>query len=264
MLNYSASKLDSNIWCNSDHHNMASSVIVSTNYLLFDLDGTLVFSNQAVEATWKDTIDIHNESHPELPALDLPTFLHTSHGTRTQELFKKFFPYLPNSIDDINDFEGTIVSKYGQYAKEVEGATKLLSKINENHHNQWAIVTSGTKKLAHGWVETVFPNIEKPPIFITANDVNNGKPNPEGYLKGYESLKKINGGKEGVTVVFEDAPTGIKAGVAAGFKVIGMATGFPKQVLIDAGASFVVQDMTSVSLLHDKDDDKIQITLNVL
>lgn len=244
---------------------MPETVTINTDFLLFDLDGTLVNSNEAVEATWHDVIKAHNENQKELPPLDPVTFLKSSHGSRTSEIFKRYFPYFASSTEDVNDFEQGIVTNYGHFAKPVNGSTELLEQINRNHHEQWAIVTSGTFKLAHGWVEKVFPSVNKPTVFITANDVNDGKPNPEGYLKAFHTLVKSNNGtpEEKQAIVFEDAPTGIKAGVNGKFVVVGIATTFSKQVLLDAGATYVIEDLSQVRLINDN-KGSIEISLNVL
>lgn len=39
-------------------------VKLTTNYLLFDLDGTLVNSTPAVEQTWHDVVEKHNKTYP--------------------------------------------------------------------------------------------------------------------------------------------------------------------------------------------------------
>lgn len=62
---------------------------------------------------------------------------------------------------------------------------------------------------------------------VTAEDVNQGKPNPDVFLKA--------AAKTGVMparcVVFEDAFAGIEAGQAGGMKVVGVATTHPAEVL---------------------------------
>lgn len=223
---------------------------LNVNFLLFDLDGTLVNSTRAVEKTWEDTINAHNAAHPDAPII-LEEFLHKSHGTRTQELFKTWFPYKGREKKDIAAFEAGIVSNYGLLAKEVNGASKLLTELtaSEEHAKSWAIVTSGTTALATGWIKTLFGDSRLPPVFVTADLVQRGKPDPEGYRKAYDQLRELNKDDDNSTaVVFEDAPTGIAAGVAAGFPVIGIATTFPKEKLLAAGASYVVEDLTSLKL----------------
>lgn len=62
---------------------------------------------------------------------------------------------------------------------------------------------------------------------VTAEDVNQGKPHPDVFLKA--------AAKTGVMparcVVFEDAFAGIEAGQAGGMKVVGVATTHPAEVL---------------------------------
>lgn len=49
-------------------------------------------------------------------------------------------------------------------------------------------------------------------------------------------------------LVLEDAPAGVRAGRAAGFKVVALATTHTVAQLIEAGADWIVQDMRSVTL----------------
>lgn len=231
-----------------------------TNYILFDLDGTLVDSTEAVEAIWKEVIDQHNVEYAD-KLIELSEFLSHSHGSRTIETFEKCFPYKDRSPEAIKEFELTIATKYGHLAKEVPGATKLLNRLNAEAPKSWAICTSGTYKLAHGWFPVVFKNVDEPLVFVTADDVSLGKPSPEGYLKAAETLSKLKN-QSGKSIVFEDAPTGIRAGVNAGFEVVGLATTFSKSILEEAGASYVVEDLTKVHL--DFTDDGIKIELETI
>ncbi|MNX72789.1 Phosphorylated carbohydrates phosphatase [compost metagenome] len=58
--------------------------------------------------------------------------------------------------------------------------------------------------------------ITPPPVMICADDVVNGKPDPEGYRKAAERL----GVAPESCVVFEDAPAGIQAGERMGAAVV--------------------------------------------
>lgn len=72
-----------------------------------------------------------------------------------------------------------------------------------------------------------------------------GKPHPECYRKGAQLLGKgeVNGEE---ILVLEDAPAGVRAGKAAGFTVVALATTHTVSSLKEAGADFIVRDMRSV------------------
>ena len=225
------------------------SVTISTKALLFDLDGTLVYSIPAVEKSWLNEVQEHNKAHPDQYYEPLE-FVHSCHGTRTVDVFKKYFPYKPSDEDTINNWEQGIVSHFGKLGRPIHGAPELLDSLNKSEfRDRWAVVTSGTRPLAHGWFERLFSHIDKPSVFITANDVTLGKPNPEGYTTAFEKISSIHKIEDkSAAIVFEDAPVGIASGINAGFIVIGIATTFDKQKLLDAGAKYVVEDMTKVTL----------------
>ena len=49
-------------------------------------------------------------------------------------------------------------------------------------------------------------------------------------------------------LVLEDAPAGVRAGKAAGFTVVALATTHAVSRLVEAGADWVVRDLESVQL----------------
>ncbi|RXH97093.1 hypothetical protein DVH24_035761 [Malus domestica] len=73
---------------------------------------------------------------------------------------------------------------------------------------------------------------------VIGNECEHAKPHPEPYLKGLEILKAS---KEH-TFVFEDSVSGIKAAVAAGMPVVGLTTGNPEHILVEAKPTFLIKD----------------------
>jgi HAD superfamily hydrolase (TIGR01509 family) len=75
---------------------------------------------------------------------------------------------------------------------------------------------------------------------VTSDDVQLPKPHPDIYLRAADLLR--------VTpvecVVFEDSPIGVAAAMAAGMRVVGVATSEPDL----AGASLMIADFTEPSL----------------
>ncbi len=78
---------------------------------------------------------------------------------------------------------------------------------------------------------------------VTAYDVTRGKPAPDPYLMG---MKKV-GTEPAETIVVENAPLGVKAGVASGAFTIAVNTGpLPDELLLQAGADLLFPDMQAL------------------
>jgi beta-phosphoglucomutase-like phosphatase (HAD superfamily) len=77
---------------------------------------------------------------------------------------------------------------------------------------------------------------------VCAEDVQHGKPDPEVFLTAAQRL----GFTPGRCVVFEDAHVGIEAALAAGMRVIGVATTHPAASL--KGADLIVHRLTELNL----------------
>jgi glycerol-1-phosphatase len=135
-----------------------------------------------------------------------------------------------------------IPKEFGQDAVEIPGARRLLSSL-DLWEVPWAVVTSGTRALADGWMEVM--KLAHPKHMVVAEDVDNGKPDPACYLLG---RKRLGLGDERRVLVIEDAPSGVRAGKAAGFKVVGLATTHSLDQVRDAGADWIVRDLRSLAL----------------
>lgn len=107
------------------------------------------------------------------------------------------------------------------------------------------MVTSGTRALLDGWLGVL--NLTHPDVLVVAEDVELGKPDPRCYLLGRARLG-LGDAASSSLVVLEDAPSGIRAGKAAGFKVIALTTTHTLAQLQEAGADWIVEDLRSVSV----------------
>lgn len=98
-----------------------------------------------------------------------------------------------------------------------------------------------------------------PQFMVTAEEVQHGKPDPACYRLGAERL----GIKTSDILVLEDAPAGVKAGKAAGYRVVALATTHSIEKLKLAGADWIVRDMESVTLeKFDGKTGKVSIQVN--
>ena len=77
---------------------------------------------------------------------------------------------------------------------------------------------------------------------VSSDDVTNGKPDPEVFLKAAERINCA----PGRCIVFEDSLHGIEAGLAGGMKVVGVATTHKAEKL--AAADKIVHRLTEITI----------------
>ncbi|KAF8904813.1 HAD-like domain-containing protein [Mucidula mucida] len=319
---------------------MSSSQTFYADAVLFDMDGTLTDSIQAVEAAWgKVAKDIGQDPHHVIAA---------THGKRAVDNLAEFKPHIKEHEmdDEVTKFEESIL--YFADAYNVHGpgsrrnstttspfentplssgsATPALtpgssvasslrrpsfgtrlgsmlrmsampeaSELVRNEFNPkalkheleaWQIEAAGVDRsvrilpgvkrmmdsipagryavatlvlkpmVTYGCMTRV--GITPPPVTITADDkrLKAGKPAPDPFLLaakclGYDASK---------CVVFEDSPSGIRAGVASGATVIALCTSHERSKIENCGAHFLVENMTSVKC--EVEGDKLKFTVS--
>ena len=102
---------------------------------------------------------------------------------------------------EVRDVEGVVA---------VEGIHAFIERLDPG---TWAIVTSAPRALAEVRLGAV--NLPIPAVMITAEDVQRGKPDPQGFLLGAARL----GVPISQCLVFEDSAAGVAAAKAAGADV---------------------------------------------
>ena len=173
---------------------------------LFDLDGTLVDSLPVVERAWSNWAKSRD--------LDPAVVLDFIHGKQAITSLRHF---MPGESEEAIQQQFRLLERTEAEDTDgisaLPGAVALLQRLDQLSI-PWAIVTSGTVPVARA--RHAAGELATPEIFITAELVAKGKPNPDPYLLGAQRL----GLKPEECVVVEDAPAGILSGLAAGCKVI--------------------------------------------
>ena len=180
-------------------------LLFESRAVLSDMDGVLVDSWTAIERTWRSFAERHG--------LDPEVVLDASHGRPTIDVVRTVAPHLDAeaeaaSIDrqQIEDVDGL---------RALPGARELVESVPAG---RFAVVTSASRPLAESRLRAA--GLPVPDVLVTADEVENGKPDPAGYLRAACLL----GVDPAHSVVLEDAPAGVEAGVAAGMTVIGVLT----------------------------------------
>ena len=211
--------------------------------VLFDLDGVLVDSTPAVARVWTIWANKHG--------FDPEETVRRAHGRPSLATIRDLLPNADHAAEnsfvermEIEDVEGVVA---------LPGAVELLQTLPANG---WTIVTSCTRPLA--LVRLRVAGLPIPSQLVTSNDIACGKPNPEPYLKGAALL----GIAAADCVVIEDAPAGIRAGKAAGARVVALQTTERDALLREAGADWIVKDCDSVRLSDSARNGDISLKLS--
>ncbi|GAA1082183.1 HAD family hydrolase [Nocardiopsis metallicus] len=202
---------------------------ISVDAVLFDIDGTLVDSTGAVERTWRQWGEAHG--------IDPEEILAVSHGRRSEDTIAMFLP--EDQIDEAAaELEELELADLGGVAA-LPATAELLSALPAA---RWAAVTSGGRRLMRTRLEAA--KLPVPEVLVTAEDVTAGKPDPQGYLKAAAAL----GVDPARCLVVEDAPAGVRAGLASGAAVLAVATSHNRTDLEGIGATEVIDNLTFCKL----------------
>ena len=124
------------------------------------------------------------------------------------------------------------------------GILSLMEQISNAGISIGVVTGSGQKPLIARILRD-FGKYVTPEHITTAYDVPRGKPNPDPYLIG---LQKAGNLQPSEAIVVENAPLGIRAGIAANIYTVAVNTGpLADQVLLDAGANILFPSMTALS-----------------
>ena len=155
--------------------------------------------------------------------LNFARVLEQVHGRRTVDTIRAVAPEL-DAEDEARDLnEAVVMDESGISA--APGAIELLHELPKD---TWAIVTSGTRLVA--LARLAYVGLPVPACLITADDVDYGKPHPQGYA----TAARLLSASPSECVVVEDTPAGIASAHAASIRAIAVTSTHPPHGLTDA------------------------------
>ena len=191
------------------------------------MDGVLVDSTAAVERHWREFASRHR--------LDAEELISGIHGRRSCEIIAECVPQA--DIEAELRWMESLELADASDVSVLPGAQWLTEHLDPS---TWAVVTSGARSIAEARLASA--GLAAPSVLITSDDVVRGKPDPSGYLQAAELL----GSAPGRCIVFEDAPAGIAAALAAGMVAVGVSTTHSTAEL--SAAHQVITNLSCVSV----------------
>ena len=208
--------------------------------VIFDMDGVLVLSGPAHWVAWQEAAAAHGRplTHAEFLGFN---------GMTNQDICERLWGgrATPEFVAAIADRkERAYRDAVAAAVPLAPGCASLLTNLRA-HGLQLAVGSSGPREnvdlvLDRGGIRAHFGAV------VHAGLVARGKPAPDIFLRAAELLAV----PPAHCVVVEDAPSGVRAALAAGMRVLGLATNHRPAELHDVGARLVLPDLAAVAVAH--------------
>jgi len=203
--------------------------LIQCEAVLFDMDGALVDATPAVARVWTGWAFEHGLVPEEV--------VRRAHGRPS---LATIIELLPNGDHDAEDRE--VERREIEDIADVVALPGALALLRAIPQQRWAVVTSATRALAE--VRLRAAGLPMPQHLVTASDLKRGKPFPDPYLKGAQILAVA----ASACIVAEDSASGVRAGKAAGASVLALRTTSVDAELLSAGADWIAEDLSALSL----------------
>lgn len=211
----------------------------SPKVVLFDMDGVLYDSMPHHAIAWQESMKkfgIHM-------TIDDAYATEGARGIDTIRLFVKQQQDKDISLEEAQRMydEKTRLFHAMPEAPIFDGVFDIMEKIQHAGMTVNVVTGSGQRPLIERLLHDFGHFLDEDHI-TTAYDVKRGKPNPDPYLIG---LSKAGNLQPNEGIVVENAPLGIRAGVAAGIFTVAINSGpLPNASLLGEGANVLYDKMT--------------------
>jgi len=204
---------------------------------LFDLDGTLVLTDDIYFNVWFDILKEYNFN------LTKDIFKKYIQGNNDEYVLKSLLPNIPIELKKLSKKKDSGFIENISKLNVISGAEKFVSSLKKLGH-KCCIVTNCNRKVANYIINYIGFN-KYIDFIITNDDCVKGKPSPEPYLKALEKYNIISS----KSVVFEDSKTGILSGKSINPKImIGIQTLYNDEELKRCGVNKSIENYEKLSV----------------
>ena len=200
--------------------------------VIFDMDGVLVDSEPAITQASIDSlreaygIEAKHEDFKEFTGMGDDKFIQGAAG----KYGKGYDVKLKLRAYEI----------YTAHKERVKVFPRAKDLIQDLIYSGFMCAVASASDLVKVKVNIEMINLDEPiKTIITGTDVKNKKPDPEIFLKAAEAA----GIPPANSLVIEDAISGVQAAKAAGMTCIGVTTSFGRDILLESGADYVVNEL---------------------
>jgi HAD superfamily hydrolase (TIGR01509 family) len=238
LIRFDGHKLNENTVFSLGTPSAVKKYIDNTYAFLFDLDGTMVITDDIYYDAWYKILSKYNIE------LTQEMFSKFIQGNNDTYILKTLLKNIEININELSDLKDRLFIETIDKIKVVDGLYRLIKDIKKLGH-KICIVTNCNRRVANFIVEKIGIKTEID-FLITSNDCINGKPNAEPYERAMQKYKLSN--KK--CIVFEDSKTGLLSGKCIEpYILIGMQTTYAEDDLLNYGADLSIKDFTNLTII---------------
>jgi len=210
----------------------------NTHLFLFDLDGTLVLTDDIYYDVWKFILKDYNIN------LSYEIFKNTIQGNNDKYVLQQLLPSnYYNLLDNISKIKDELFINNINKIKIIDGSNDFIKYLKKLGH-KIAIVTNCNRDAAEKIIKIM--NIENIiDTLIIGSECSKTKPHPEPYIKAINYFNSSNN----KAIIFEDSKTGISSGKSTYPKcLIGLETLYSYNELINNGVNLTLKNYNNISI----------------
>ena len=176
---------------------------MNTRTILFDLDGTLIDTNQLIVASFKHTFEHFKLDFTDEEIIEF-------NGPPLVETFKKIDPVRADEM--VATYRAHNYQYHDQYVTAFPNVLETLETLKRHDIKMGVVTTKLTQGVEMGLQKTGLTGFFD--SIVTLDDVTHAKPHPEPVLKAMKELR----GESGTTIMVGDNSHDIESGHNAGVR----------------------------------------------
>jgi HAD superfamily hydrolase (TIGR01509 family) len=213
---------------------------------LFDLDGTLVLTDEIYFFIWETILKRYN--------LNMTTdiFKRYIEGNNDKYVINTLLSGIDISLEELSNMKNELFIGHIEKIKVIKGVPELMTQITRLGH-KCCIVTNSNRIVANKIIRKIGIH-DKIDFVISAEDSVNGKPSPEPYMN---AIKKYDI-PSNKCIIFEDSKSGILSAKSVNpLLLVGIETIYTKSELCKLGIIKTLKDYDNIDI-----NDFININTN--
>jgi beta-phosphoglucomutase len=205
--------------------------------IIFDLDGVIVDSHPAHKQAWRELLASLGR---EVSEAQLEFVVE---GHKRDEILRHFLGGVSGEeVRRLGQLKDDFYRQVAHQVRLIPGVAEFISAAKLAGLGL-AVATSAGRRRAEETLRR-FELMESFRVVVTGDEVQAGKPDPAVFQRAADGLEL---GAEHL-LVCEDAVAGVQAAKRAGMRCLGIGADGRRELLMETGADWVVQDFIAISV----------------